>query len=248
MIKKVLNLFLNVIYPSKCIFCRELLEPNTESFVCGKCREKHYSLSDKICCIRCGKPLVSFGEKKLCYHCLNETHFYYKQIVSAFEYSGEVKNSILRYKDNPIPVYASVYAEYLYEMYNEKLLDKGFDYVIGVPCDKKRALKRGVDPLELLCTAFSKLSGLPYYKNCLKKVRTTQKQSKLSYSERQSNLNNSFRALKPEKIKDKTFLVIDDVCTTRATIKECARELKFNGAKNVYGLTVATTIYKPKII
>lgn len=244
--KKILNIILNTLYPPKCLLCRRLLGILTEKPICDECRKKLKFITDGAVCEKCGKPLVSYGEKKRCYHCLNETHFYFHRILSCFEYDGDIKNSILRYKDNPIPVYADFYGECLYKIYENELSDKGIDFVIGVPADKTRLKKRGEDPIELLCETFSKLSGVRYYKNCLKKVRKTKKQAKLSYAERQTNLKDSLRANNPSEIKDRIVLLIDDVCTTRATIKECSRELKFSGAKRVYVLTVATTLYRNK--
>jgi predicted amidophosphoribosyltransferase len=42
--------------------------------------------------------------------------------------------------------------------------------------------------------------------------------------------------------KDKTVLVIDDVCTTGETINQCALVLKKEGARAVYGLTLARDV------
>ncbi len=244
--KKLVDIILNIVYPPKCLLCRRLLGILTEKPICDECRENLEFITAGVVCEKCGKPLLSYGEKKRCYHCLNETHFYFHKILSCFEYDGEVKKSILRYKDNPIPLYADFYGECLYEIYVKEFAGKDIDFVTGVPADKTRLRKRGEDPIELLCRTFSKLSGLRYYKNCLKKVRKTRKQARLSYAERQINLKDSLRATNPGEIKDKIVLLIDDVCTTRATIKECARELKYSGAKRVYVLTIATTIYKNK--
>ena len=239
---KILNIILNTVYPPKCLLCRRLLGLLTEEPLCAECTEKLEYLKDGTVCEKCGKPIVSYGEKKRCYHCLNETHFYYDKILSCFEYDGDLKNSILRYKDSPIPLYGEFYAKCLYRVYEDELVDKNIDFITGVPADKKRARKRGEDPIELLCEAFSKLSGIRYYRNCLKKIRRTRKQAKLSYAERQINLKDSIRAINPSEIKDKIVLVIDDVCTTRATLKESARELKYSGAKKVYAMTIATTM------
>lgn len=243
---KALNLFLNLLYPPKCVFCGAILSINTDKFICRKCERTREVLDEKVCCERCGKPLVSFGEEQLCYNCLMETHFYYKRIVSAFVYEKDVKSAILRYKKNPTPRYAKVFAGYLYKMYEARYKDKAIDYIVAVPGDNIRNLKRGNDQIDLLCTIFSELSGILYLNGCLKKIKKTPKQASLSYEERQDNLINSIRATMPDKIKGKTVLLIDDVCTTKATIKECSRELKFSGAKEVLVLTIATTVYKQK--
>ena len=50
-----------------------------------------------------------------------------------------------------------------------------------------------------------------------------------------------FAAVGSNRVKDKTVLVIDDVCTTGATFEECARVLKECGAYRIYAASVATT-------
>ena len=242
--KRVINLLLNLIYPPKCVFCRDMLEITTERAVCDNCRAEKKLLKDTLCCVRCGKPIVSFGEKQLCYNCLNKTYFYFKRIVSALEYSGDVRYSILRYKRNVLTAYAKVYAEYMYEIYKKELSDISFDFVVGVPEDKKRVFERGSNHIGVLCEKFSQMSGIEYLENCLKKVKATKKQSTLGYYDRLKNLDGCMRAVEPSRINGKTLLLIDDVCTTGATIEECAKELKLSGAKQIYALTVATTSNK----
>lgn len=244
-LKTVLNGFLNLIFPPKCIFCGKLLEINTDYCFCDDCKESIPYLKDMICCKRCGKPLVSFGNKILCYNCISETHFYYKKIVSVFQYEGRPRSSVVRYKLNPKPLYAEIYADLMYERFLEYYSCEKFDYIVSVPSDKKRIVRKGADHAGMLCEAFSKKSGIPYYKDCLIKIRPTAKQASLSYIERQTNLNGSIRALHPDKIKDKVCLLIDDVCTTCASIKECSKELRLSGCKKVFALTLCTTAKKP---
>lgn len=240
------NLILNFIYPPKCIFCRRLLPLSTQHFVCGDCLGEYKGIKDKLCCKRCGKPITSGGEKQLCYHCLCETHFYYKRIISAFSYEGRVKNSLLKFKSYPTGKYSEIYALYMHEVFKKEYSDISFDFIAAVPADKKKSFERVFDPVTLLCIDFSKLSGIPFEKNMLWKIRKTQKQSSLSYNERQKNLIRSIKA-DEARAKGKTVLLIDDVCTTRATVLECSRALKRAGAKAVYALTLCTTL-KNKII
>lgn len=245
-LKKFIDYALNFIYPPKCIFCGNLLSFFSEEHICDVCIKNLPFLDSKVCCERCGKQLVSFGKKKLCYNCINETHFYYKRIISVLEYNDDTRPSVLRYKDSPKSLYANVYSKLMYERFSKEYGNINFDYVITVPSDKIRTIKRGEDHAALLCEEFSKISGIPFYRNCLKKIRKTAKQARLSYEDRQTNLRNSMRAYAPEKIKNKTFLIIDDVCTTCASIKECSRELNFCGAKKVYALTLCTTSKTPE--
>ena len=57
--------------------------------------------------------------------------------------------------------------------------------------------------------------------------------------ERLKNLNGIFRIKNKEKIIGREVLLVDDVCTTGATLNECAKILKAGGASRVVALVVA---------
>jgi predicted amidophosphoribosyltransferase len=64
---------------------------------------------------------------------------------------------------------------------------------------------------------------------------------KLDKKERQKNVLGAFEVNKKHRnmIKNKDILLVDDVSTSCATLRECAKILKRNGAKKVYGVTFA---------
>ena len=71
------------------------------------------------------------------------------------------------------------------------------------------------------------------------KVKNIPPQTTLAAAERSSNVKGVFKVKSKEKIKGKTVLLVDDVFTTGATIKECSHELIKAGAKDVKVLTIA---------
>ena len=70
--------------------------------------------------------------------------------------------------------------------------------------------------------------------NSLIKIRDTSPQVGLSARERMENIKNSFHIENPEAIRNKGILLIDDVVTTGATIRECSKVLKKSGAGEIY--------------
>jgi predicted amidophosphoribosyltransferase len=58
-------------------------------------------------------------------------------------------------------------------------------------------------------------------------------------SERLRNPKDSFRILYPEKIAGREILLLDDVVTTGATLREAKRVLKSAGAKKVHCFALA---------
>ena len=74
----------------------------------------------------------------------------------------------------------------------------------------------------------------------LEKARDTKAQSTLRGREaRRKNAAGAYRAVRPEAIRGKRILLVDDIVTTGETLMECARVLKAAGAKSVTAVTVA---------
>ncbi|HVG91578.1 MAG TPA: phosphoribosyltransferase family protein, partial [Alphaproteobacteria bacterium] len=57
--------------------------------------------------------------------------------------------------------------------------------------------------------------------------------------QRRANVRGAFAVVKPERVKGRSILVVDDVMTTGTTAGECARVLRRAGAKEVFVATVA---------
>ena len=98
--------------------------------------------------------------------------------------------------------------------------------------------KRGFNQCEYIAKELSKVHGLKCI-NTLKKTKETKPQKQLTKKERLENIKNSFEVIDKEIIKNKRFILIDDVLTTGATIEEGIRVLKENGAKEIKLLTIA---------
>ena len=74
----------------------------------------------------------------------------------------------------------------------------------------------------------------------LRKVRDNPPQSGIDDpAERRANVLDAYEAVSPEQFAGKRLLLVDDICTTGATLGECARVLKAAGAADVMCLTLA---------
>ena len=78
-------------------------------------------------------------------------------------------------------------------------------------------------------------------RSCLVRVKNSPPQAAAStIEERRTNVADSFEAV--HSIHGAGVLLIDDVCTTGATIEACAIALRKAGASSVWGLTFAKTV------
>jgi competence protein ComFC len=115
----------------------------------------------------------------------------------------------------------------------------GIDRIIPIPNTKRSERKRGYNQALLLAEAYAQYSRIPYSNKVLIKNEDVKTQVGLSAHERKQNIKNAFQA---NSCLDLTLLLIDDVCTTGATMESAAHALKEAGAREVYGATIARTI------
>lgn len=100
-----------------------------------------------------------------------------------------------------------------------------FDYLVAVPLHWTRALKRGYNQAEIMAQELAQLSGKPVLP-LLKRTRRTAFQSQFSKVDREKNVQDVFSLTSCNfNVHDKTILLIDDLLTTGATIKNSARVL-----------------------
>lgn len=240
----ILRFVLNLLFPPRCVFCDRIMEPNTEICICGECTPRPKLCADSLCCVKCGKPIVTAGESGQCYSCMNTTGKYFDRIASVFVYGGLVKESIHRYKIEGIKSYSYAYASCMQAKLYEEYGNIVFDLMCGTPSHGDKAFISGFDHTDELCRRLSPLIDVRYESGLLFKTRETLKQSMLSFEERKTNLTDSIAVNADFDIKGSTVLLVDDICTTKATIIECSRALKAAGAKRVYALTLATSVKK----
>lgn len=115
--------------------------------------------------------------------------------------------------------------------------------VVPVPITKSRKRGRGYNQSTLLAKAFTENSSeeeFIYAGEILEKIRETIPQAKLhNRTERLNNLRGAYALKKGIEIKGKSIILVDDVSTTGATLKEARRVLREAGARNVIALVVA---------
>jgi len=121
-------------------------------------------------------------------------------------------------------------------------LDHPVDLIVPVPLHVRRLRQRGFNQALLLAKELSKRTGIRYGQRVLRKVKDTPFQSTLKGTERRKNIKGAFHVNNTEEARGKSILLVDDVCTTGATVNECARTLLNGGAERVVALTLARVV------
>lgn len=111
--------------------------------------------------------------------------------------------------------------------------------LVPIPLHKARFKNRGYNHAELLALGLSQKLNLPCY-NLLERVKNTRSQVGLKKDERRENVKGAFLANPNFLISNySNIFLVDDILTTGSTLLSAANTLKRNGAKKVFGLTLA---------
>ena len=239
-VKQCLTPLINFIFPPRCVFCRTLLSLSAAEMICMDCENNlPYCLAGNRC-DRCGKPLESGA--RLCGHCRSNPPPPYKKICSPYIYKDQVSRALVRFKRERYQSFAGVFARHMRVVVEHDCPNTAFDYVLSVPPRPERMRNEGYDQAERLARALAKELGVPYLSGAMRQRENRRKQSGLNYEARQRNTQGNFEVRKGKILLGRTVLLVDDICTTRATLKECAGVLRTAGAAAVYCATAATTV------
>lgn len=104
-----------------------------------------------------------------------------------------------------------------------------YDVIVPVPISRERMKQRGYNQSALLAKALAEKTGIPYCGK-LEKVKDNRVQHRLTAKEREQNVRGVYRAENCEGLR---VLLVDDIVTTGATARECARMLYRAGAEHV---------------
>ncbi len=104
-------------------------------------------------------------------------------------------------------------------------LEKFVDVIVPVPLSWQRYLQRGYNQAEWLAKGVAEVYQLPVCTKLLFRVKHGKRQTRLKGKERRTNAKGLYKANIPAKMKGKHFLLVDDVCTTGATLSACAQAI-----------------------
>lgn len=224
------ELAIDFFFPSHCIGCGK-----SGTFLCESCQCTLYRIVPPIC-TKCGRPESTGALCPTCWGWRSQID----GIRSPFRFDGVVRQAIHELKYRNLRAIASHLAGLLY-IYLQTSPVTG-DILIPVPLHAKRLRYRGYNQSSLIARYLGELTGLLVVEGCLIRVKDTPSQARTeTVDERHRNVINAFSYTR-ERIDGKGVLLIDDVCTSGATLEACATVLKSAGASSVWGLTLAREI------
>lgn len=192
-------------------------------------------------CLNCHEEWIS--KYHLCTECLEKLEIIRGRnrilsetdCVFPFYYGGEIKDLLIRFKFRKESYLYPIFTEILYDYIKE--YKYFWDEIITVPYSKKKIRHRGYEPVNLVGKELSKKLKLKYSNAC-RKIKDTEDQHLLKAEERMDNLESAFSC--NDSVKNKRILLVDDIMTSGATLKELSNTVMDAGALSVDCLVIAS--------
>jgi ComF family protein len=267
--KQVYKIFLDAIFPSRCIICRSFFNGDNfpdlfqiektdltkisfrkvmGRFLCSECLHDFSEVRSPKCSV-CGFMFKSRqGEDHVCGKCIKNPSKYGKARAYGL-YDRSLRTSIHRLKYNQKTYLAEPLGLILFSTFIKNWNPEDIHVIIPTPLHTGRLKKRGFNQTFQLVRNWPewlKISGFDHFhitidQEILFRKRKTRAQVGMGRKERIANIKGVFEVSDRSKIDGKNLLLIDDVLTTGATANECVKTLIKRGAGNVDVLTLAHT-------
>lgn len=206
---------LDFISPRLCVVCGQRLAP-TERSLCSVClfhlprTDFHQKpLDNPMAQLFWGQAPIEKAAALFYYHPHSET----AQLVYRLKYNNrpDIGEDMGRVMANELQA-----ADFFSDI----------DVLLPVPLASKRLRQRGYNQSEQLAKGISDITHLPIVSKALRRKHFQQSQTTLNRWQRQENVEDTFWLKDGSQLQDKHVLLIDDICTTGATLISCANTLK----------------------
>jgi ComF family protein len=223
---------LDLVFPPRCAVCQR-----GSAILCRTCLAQLQPARPPRC-PHCYGALNADGTCSACrYHPLQLSG------LRAFgQYAGPLRACIHALKYAGVTRLAQPLGQLLARTYYTHHLQT--DLLVPVPLHSERQRQRGYNHASLLAAACSRVIGIPVNEELVARQRATMAQVGLELQERRQNVEGAFRCTPSSlngQLAGRRVLLIDDVCTTGATLEACAAPLFAAGARSVWGLVLART-------
>ncbi|MFH1657337.1 MAG: phosphoribosyltransferase family protein [bacterium] len=228
---------LNVLFPKICLNCGK-----EGDYVCGECSV--FIGEAALICPVCNKSNFT-GQRHL--HCSARSGL--DGLVNIWEYEGIIKEVFKNIKYKRVSHMAPEFTAKAFEAIAKdtgrfqsflSFLFSENTHIAYVPMYKKKEKQRGFNQAKLIAEEMGKISGKKVV-SLLIKTKETSSQTKLDKEARSKNLKDAFEYCE-KTILPSQIVLVDDIWTTGATMRECCRILKKAGVQKIWGFTLVRTV------
>lgn len=246
LLRQVIETALMFLYPAQCRgTCDTPLGLEPVPYFCSACWTQ-MQFVEPPWCEMCGTPLLCAAssdadKSEVCDECAKAPPRYGKLRTIAF-YEETLRQAIHLFKFEKRTALAKPLIQLMLAHLPDDCRIEDYDFILPIPIHKKRMRERGFNQSILLAEGIAKAKGVPIATDIFVRDKNTKAQSSLAgWEARQENIIGAFKLRKPKAVFGKRLLLIDDVFTTGATIREAVKELWNAGPGEIDVLTLART-------
>jgi ComF family protein len=249
--------FTNILMPSDCRVCGAAMAALAPVRVCEACVARvgtQAETEQDVLCTRCGDALgmesarfaAAMGVSECTMCRLAPPQF--DRAVAHADYEDEMRRMLHLLKFEGMRGVAEYVLGDAMAAAAQKLRGDASDQLVVVPVplfaarEKTRGFNQAKVLAEVMMKRLRKLEPtwtLRLDGQALKRVKDTRALYALNPTQRRASLKGAFRVADVEAVRGREVLLIDDIMTTGATARECARVLKLAGAAKVWVVTAA---------
>jgi ComF family protein len=216
------------------------------AWLCADCVQQVDIIRPPIC-PRCGWPLdeqASAGSPRSaqrrsgCDRC-RSVSFQFDQLRAYAFYGGPLREAITSLKYRGLRALATPLGQLMAEGWPALSGQQAaFDVVVPMPLHRSRQRERGYNQASLLARELGARLGQPIVEDALVRIRATVPQVGLDGEARRANVRGAFQCTNAG-LAGKRVLLVDDVCTTGATLEAASFALRKGGASSIVAYTLA---------
>lgn len=217
-INKLKSSFLSIIAPQKCVGCQK---------------------PGKLLCERCSQQVLKLSLSPLI---IQKAPL--RKIIVTLNYQNPLVRKIIKsYKYKPYfqslkKILGKALTSGLQQLpFELKYLQEKKFVLVPLPLSSLKLAQRGFNQSELIAQEISSFFSLKINSHLLQKIKNTPSQTNLSAEQRKENIRHSFQCSSPTCPSH--LILVDDIFTSGATLKEAARTLQKAGAKEIWALVLA---------
>ena len=264
----MLQRLLDYLYPPLCALCEQSLpeacpaegfpadgfpaEGPSHLLLCQGCNRLERYLTSAASpglriCTQCGERLLPREDGPTCALC-SAIPLEPDELRSLFFYSHEVEQVLKRYKYGRLRALGRPLGKLLAAFVAAEPFSANFhkcypDVVVPIPSSRESLMRRGFNHLAPIAAEIGRQIRRPVLLFALRSQGKRMPQALLSPTSggarlRAQNIEGGFRAERA-RVEGKSILLVDDIATTGASMRECARALRAAGAAHVFGVTIA---------
>jgi ComF family protein len=235
----------DVILPWHCYHCGQPIASEGRGGFCASCWRMIHFIKPPYCPC-CGEPFQSpialmYSPEYRCGACRAQPPpFDHARAIGRYE--GPLRQAIHLLKYRGKLRLKQPLLQLTIEHFDTHFPGTAYDAIIPVPLHRARLMQREFNQAAVLARGLAGHLNIPVLERLLVRVRSTRPQVELSGSERRQNVKHAFAVTNAAALENKQVLVVDDVFTTGATLREVARTLKVAGATQVDVFALARVV------